>query len=101
MIIEGATQKIAGFDGCVIGSTDYGQLVYSKRKMLDWLNVCKGVDKRAAFAWLSYHVWTVDAGLYTPIFVSDFQKDIEEIIEMSDADDERDLDEPEDWNLNI
>lgn len=99
MIHYGFTQKVAGFDGAIIGSTDDGQLIYSKRKMLDWLTVVKGLEKNVALAWLTHRVWSIRGSMFAPIFCSDLHEDIEEIIEMNDVEDEMNLgfNEPEDW----
>lgn len=80
MLIENKTILVDGFDSAIIGYTDEGRIVYSKIKMIE----ATGLSFIDAVEHLEMNIWNAYIGEFMPIYVNDFDADLE-LIEQYNA----------------
>ena len=80
MLIENKTILVDGFDSAIIGYTDDGRIVYSKIKMIE----ATGFSFIDAVEHLEMNIWNAYIGEFMPIYVNDFDADLE-LIEQYNA----------------
>lgn len=80
MLIENKTFFVDGFNSAIIGYTDEGRIVYSKIKMIE----ATGLSFIDAVEHLDMNIWSAYIGEFQPIYVNDFDTDLE-LIEQYNA----------------
>ena len=73
MLIENKTIFVDGFESAIIGYTDDGRIVYSKIKMIE----ATGLSFINAVEYLDFNIWNAYIGEFKPIYVNDFDTDLE------------------------
>lgn len=81
MLIEGKTIFVEGYDSAVLGFTDDGRVVYSKIKMIE----ATGLSFIEAVEHCDVNIWSAHIGGLAPIYVNDFDSDMELIKTVRDA----------------
>ena len=84
MIIQDHTLFVDGFNDAIIGTTDFGCVVYSKKIMVEKL-IFTGATYVDAIQHCEYNIWNSYVGECSPIFVNDFDSDLNEIEEIFNA----------------
>jgi len=85
MIVENKTLFADGYHYAIIGTTDDGRLVYSKKMMIQELVDEDKMTIQEAIEWCEYNVWFAYVGEYTPIYINDFDADFDEINDFINA----------------
>ena len=80
MLIENETIFLDGYDDAILGFTDEGRVVYSKIKMIE----STGLSFIEAVEHCDVNIWTAHIGGLAPIYVNDFDTDLE-LIEQYNA----------------
>lgn len=81
MLVMNKTIFVEGYDSAVLGFTDDGRVVYSKIKMIE----ATGLSFIEAVEHCDVNIWSAHIGEFGPIYLNDFDSDLEIIKEYSNA----------------
>mgnify|MGYP005995340201 CR=1 FL=1 len=85
MINLDRTLFVDGFELSILGTTDDGRIIYSKSLMVQQLILEEETSFEDAMIALEFNVWNAYVGDFTPIYVNDFDSDLDEIKQHIDA----------------